>query len=370
MGESTAEHIDAILKEARRANRAETARWLARRAMALDERLPEPHTILGEWEDNPSAAEAHYRKAMELAWRQKESGKGSADESRGSAVYPAGYLSAVEGLVGALARGGRTIELIDYGREALSLDPEDKFGLRNDLLGPLIEYGHYDEADELLERFAARERDSAARLSNFVHTDRDSTAYARALLAFARAGETEQARSHLARALATSLRSESYLLGEESIPALTHEYLMTDESDAAIVASRVLGAFRAVEGATNWLGRECPYLLHARVFFAETPGAAPGAKAVQFALRGMVREMASEIGLSTDQSNAEDGTPVLAVSGYLADIRRLILNVFYEGFSGFHVEVERPEMLAAMEHLYPKGLSASARDDAPISYLL
>lgn len=145
---------------------------------------------------------------------------------------------------------------------------------------------------------------------------------------------------------------------------------MTDESDAAIVASRVLGAFRATPGATDWLRHHRAELLRASVYLSDHAGATLAGAAVRASLREMVRRMAPDYGASARENTRWDGTLVLEVDGGLADIRRLILAIFYEGFSGFHVEVARPEMLAALERLYPMGLSASSRDVPGLSYML
>lgn len=183
---STGNDIDAVLRQAELAENAESACWHARRAMRLDDHRPEPHTLLGDWQDDTSRAEDHYRRAMELASRPPTASNTS---------YSSAYLSATMGLIGVLARTGRSAELIDHGREALRIDPEDRRGLRADLVGPLIECGYYDEAQALLARYADHERAFAATMSDFACEDRDSTAYARALLAFAGSGDTEAARS-------------------------------------------------------------------------------------------------------------------------------------------------------------------------------
>lgn len=101
-----------------------------------------------------------------------------------------------------------------------------------------------------------------------------------------------------------------------------------------------------------------------------SPGAAPAVGALASALREMVRRMAPDYCASAQENAQPDGTLMLKVDGEFAHIHRLILAVFYEGFCGLHVEVARPEMLAAPVHLYPLGLSARIRDLRGLSYWL
>ena len=263
-----------------------------------------------------------------------------------ASAWARAYSEALAGLVSRLAeQGGRGREVIEGAREALRLDPDDPWCVRDDLVGALLEAGDHDEALALLSRFAEKNRGSAA--------------YARALVSFARRGDTEEARSHLAAALATAPRSEAYLLGERPIPEFTREYLLTDGSDAAIYASRVKGAFDATPGATEWLARWSEPFNAAAIIWTDPAPDSPTVARARAAVREMVREMAREVGAHTQLLSGPDGIASLIVEARLPTIRSLALRIIYAGFSGFQIEVAREEMIAAVENIQPVGFSVS-----------
>lgn len=79
-------------------------------------------------------------------------------------------------------------------------------------------------------------------------------AYTRALLAFRRGGDTEEARSRLREAVRTNRHVPAYLLGRKPLPRRLPEYVgFGDENEAVAYVSQNAGVWMRTPGALVWL---------------------------------------------------------------------------------------------------------------------
>lgn len=150
------------------------------------------------------------------------------------------YMRARNGLAGALWESGRHDEAIAHWEDLLRLNPVDNQGVRDMLVPHLLEQHRDDEARSVL---AAFEEDASAMLS-----------YARALLEFRRCGDGDVARNRLTAALRNNPHVSKYLTGSAAMPPrLPESYRLGSEDEAQLATAALAQAWRATEGAVEWL---------------------------------------------------------------------------------------------------------------------
>lgn len=125
-------------------------------------------------------------------------------------------------------------------REMLELNPNDNQGVRYQLMSCLLELKRNDEAAALLKSY----KDDAAA----------AWAYAAALLAFRKEGDTPLARRKFAAARMQNPYVLPYLLGAEKIPRRLPEYIaFGDETEAVVYAAANIVGWAKTPGALEWL---------------------------------------------------------------------------------------------------------------------
>lgn len=122
----------------------------------------------------------------------------------------------------------------------LRLNPDDGQGLRLELVSWLLCEGRDSEAGEILSRY--RDEPMAYWL------------YSQALLIFWREGPSNRANRALEAAMKANRFAPLYLLERKKLPAWPpDEYVIGEESEAAVYASLALEAWRATSWAREWL---------------------------------------------------------------------------------------------------------------------
>jgi tetratricopeptide (TPR) repeat protein len=175
------------------------------------------------------------------------------------------YMRARLGLAQCLSQAGRQAEAAEHYRELLRLNPNDNQGVREILVGCLLELNRNEELAELLERY--RDDGSAAWL------------YSRALLAFRRLGDDEPSRSLLGIAQKQNKHVPAYLLGDKPLPQKLPEYQgFGDKNEAVAYAANFLVGWKNTPGAISWL-RACTTAAKPRKK-ASQPGQVPVAPSI------------------------------------------------------------------------------------------
>lgn len=150
------------------------------------------------------------------------------------------YMRARAGLAGCLWGLRKRKEARGHFEALLNLNPNDNQGIRYQLLGLLLEMKLYDEARELLERYAD---DYSAHWL-----------WDRALLEFQAHGASPQANQNLQAALQYNSHVPGYLTGTVRMPLLMPEMISPgEESEAIAYASDHLVIWRRLPGAMDWL---------------------------------------------------------------------------------------------------------------------
>jgi len=154
------------------------------------------------------------------------------------------FMRAMDGLATMLRyTEGKEGEAIDIWREMLRLNPGDNQGARYRLLALLVEMNRDEEAGTLMEEHG----------EDFLA----DWAYARALLAFRREGDTEASRELLAKALGKNRHVPYYFLGKKKLPKKTDGFISPgEESEAVACCEGYLVAWFRTPGALEWLARQ------------------------------------------------------------------------------------------------------------------
>jgi tetratricopeptide (TPR) repeat protein len=152
------------------------------------------------------------------------------------------YMRARAGLAACLWKLGKRDQAVAHYRAMLRLNPGDNQGIRYTLLGCLLAMRSDDRAAELLDDPEYADDASA------------TWPYSRALLAYRRAGPSEQAETLLSEARRTNPHVPAYLLGQKRLPKeLPHMIGFGDESEAIAYAADNLEAWRSTPSALEWL---------------------------------------------------------------------------------------------------------------------
>lgn len=351
MGESNPiEKASMLASMARVEPDKEEARRLAGESLATSPLCADAYTILAKLEKDPERAEELYRRGVESA-RTVIGEKGAANEagSFGETESTRPYLRTLLDFIGDLVRRGKTGEALLLGRDTLRLNPADPGRLRSVLVGPMIAADLDEEAGELAR--------------DFWEDDRDTMAFARALLAFRRSGNSPDARRRLALALSSRPDAVAYVPGELPLPAPDEEYGLRE--DAAIVASGVKGAFETTPGALGWLAAHRELHGTASVLLVQHVAAGPAVTAYRASVRAMVLELAEVVGIEARIDYRPGGIAAIGAAGDLAQVAELAESLLEEGFFGFAIGLERGELAAAFDDLEPEGLVGFVNAWAP-----
>lgn len=217
---------------------------LARQALAICPDSPDAHVILAERHADRLEMLDHYEQAVEGGKRSLGPETFKDDEGHfWGMVRTRPYMRALQGLAGALDELERIDEAIELYQTMLRLNPDDNQGARYSLLPLLIEAGHDNEAAALLRDF-----------------DEDENSplwpYARALLAFRKAGDTTASQRVLHRAIAANRFVPDYLIDDEDVPPATGSVNPVNRHTEAVVCAEMIGpAWEATDGAIEWLQR-------------------------------------------------------------------------------------------------------------------
>lgn len=152
------------------------------------------------------------------------------------------YMRARAALAECLWELGDLKGAIDHYWALLDLNPDDNQGIRYSLLSCLLESQELEQVGKLISRY---ENDSAA-----------SWQFDRALWAFQRFGESQEADALLADALKQNQHVAAYLLGRKKVPVHIPDMIgWGDKSEAEAYAVRGVALWKRVLGAREWLSR-------------------------------------------------------------------------------------------------------------------
>jgi len=149
------------------------------------------------------------------------------------------YMRARQGMAESLVTMGRIDEAIGHFQEMLRLNPNDNQGVRDNLVGLLLQTGRLEEAAALLKAYKC---DQVAVWN-----------YSRALLTFMQKGNTATARKHLAKAIKDNPYVVDYLLGEEEVPMSPQGYTIGSKEEAVVCFECLDDAWESAPGALEWL---------------------------------------------------------------------------------------------------------------------
>jgi tetratricopeptide (TPR) repeat protein len=214
---------------------------LARKALEVSANCADAYVLLADYA--PTCADQLELYEKGLAAGERAIGKRAFREYEGhfwGFLETRPYMRAREGLADCLWRMGRREEAIDHCREMLRLNPNDNQGIRYRMLAMLFDLERHDELERLLDEY---KDDGSA-----------EWAYARALLAFRREGDSTLARELLMAATKVNAHVPAYLAGVKRMPREAPEYITFGGEDEAIgYAAGFLSVWKDTPGATAWL---------------------------------------------------------------------------------------------------------------------
>ncbi len=194
---------------------------LARRALEIDPDCADAYVLLAE-ETAKSIEEARDLHVKGVAAGERSLGPKAFEEDAGhfwGILETRPYMRARVGLAASLWAMGDREAAVGHYREMLRLNPNDNQGIRDLLATRLLDLGHDDDLERLLEQY----EDDASAL----------WAYTWALHAFRRSGDSEAARTRLRDAIRTNRHVPAYLLGRKRLPRTLPDFIgMGDEDEA------------------------------------------------------------------------------------------------------------------------------------------
>lgn len=215
---------------------------LARQALEIDPDCADAYVLLAE-ETALTTEAARDLYAQGVAAGERSLGKKFFEEEAGSfwgILETRPYMRARAGLAQCLRDLGEKEAAFAHYQEMLRLNPNDNQGIRDLLATCLLDLERDDDLDRLLRQY---EDDASA-----------EWAYARALLAFRRQGDTEDARRALREAIKTNRHVPVYLIGKKRLPrTLPAFYGMGDDNEAILYAAHNLAVWKRTPGALEWL---------------------------------------------------------------------------------------------------------------------
>lgn len=150
------------------------------------------------------------------------------------------YMRARAGLAQTLWALEERDQAIAHYQDMLRLNPNDNQGIRYLLAACLLEVGDHVALQVLLDAY-----------------DEDGTAewaYSKALLAYRKAGDTDQSRRLLGKAWNANSHVPSYLTGKKKLPKTLPDYISIGGEDEAVAfVHHAAPAWRQTQGAIGWL---------------------------------------------------------------------------------------------------------------------
>ncbi len=219
---------------------------LARQALKLWPDCADAYGVLADQEIDLDRARALY--ALGVAAGERALGPDCLRDNAGyfwGLVETRPYMRARYGLAEVLWESGARDEAVEHFGELLRLNPGDAQGVRYRLANALLVLRRNDELGRLLDTYL----------------DEDSVdwIYNRALLVFAREGDSQGARSRLTLAFRRNRFVPKYLLLGEPLPQVPAMYLGLDqEAEAMSYASLAVEAWESTPGALGWIQRRVP----------------------------------------------------------------------------------------------------------------
>ena len=215
---------------------------LARKALSISPLCADAYVMLAE-ETATTVEECHgfYAKGVEAG--ELALGKQAFADDVGhfwGLLETRPYMRARAGLAQALWALERKDEAIAHYQDMLRLNPNDNQGIRYLLAACLLEVGDDLALEELLDIY-----------------DEDGTAewaYSKALLAYRKAGDTDQTRKLLSDAWNANSHVPAYLTGKKKLPKTLPDYISIGGEDEAIsFVHHAAPAWRQTQGAIGWL---------------------------------------------------------------------------------------------------------------------
>lgn len=214
---------------------------VAREALEISPDCADAYVALAESAETLEQALGFYQQGV--AAGERALGKKVFKEYRGhfwGFLESRPYMRARLGLAQARWDAGHREEAIDDYRDLLRLNPNDNQGVRYVLLRSLLELNRDTEAERLLEDYA---EDGTA-----------EWAYARALLAFRKEGESPRARQLLLEAQKENVHVPDYLTGRKPTPMNMPDYISLGGEDEAIAyVAEHRTVWRSTPGALAWM---------------------------------------------------------------------------------------------------------------------
>ncbi len=214
---------------------------LARQALAICPDCADAYVLLAENAEDLDQTIQHYRQAVAAAKRAL--GSQRLRQCVGmfwGIIETRPYMRATLGLAECLWTAGQREESVDHLQQMLRLNPSDHQGARWVLANGLLELGRDDDLEHLL--------------AEYVDDATATWAYAKALLAFRRHGDSKPSRTVLAEAARCNHQVPAYLTGKAPLPAEPPEFFGPgDEDEAVTYATESLPAWKATPGAISWL---------------------------------------------------------------------------------------------------------------------
>ncbi|RPI80259.1 MAG: hypothetical protein EHM42_12380, partial [Planctomycetaceae bacterium] len=213
---------------------------LAQEALAACVDCADAYNLLAEHTTGRRAVHRLYEQALAAAERvlgpevfEREAGQ------FWSVLETRAYMRARLGLANCLWLGGRHDDAVRHMQELLRLNPGDNQGVRYILASFLLFLDRDDETAELLKAYAERSA---------------TWEYSKALLAFRRQGDSEDARHLLRQARRTNVHVPRYLIDDSDLPSGQPPYYSPgDENEAQSYASSFRAPWKFTPGAMAWL---------------------------------------------------------------------------------------------------------------------
>jgi tetratricopeptide (TPR) repeat protein len=217
---------------------------LARQALELWPDCAEAYIILAEHQATPERALPLFEQAVAAGRRAIGEGFDTMAGAMWGHLHARPYMRARLELAETLEELGREDEAVAHFQELLRLNEHDNQGVRYLLLPRLLERRRHAEAAAVLERYP---QDAGATL-----------AYCAALLAFQVEGDSANARTALASALALNRHVPKYL--RAPVERFVDHYAPGSEEEALACIDEMGSAWQQTPGALEWLEKQARVL--------------------------------------------------------------------------------------------------------------
>lgn len=240
--DSAVEQAQRIMYQAWEVRDSKSRVALARKALAISTDCADAHVLLGEEADDPAEARRCFEEGV--AAGERALGREFFEENEGhfwGLLETRPYMRARAALAQMLWTQGDRLLAVEHYQDLLRLNPNDNQGIRQLLVGHLIELGRDADAKRLLDQY--KEDGSAWMI------------FARVLVAYRLEGDSAGSRRALASAIKANPFVRPYLTGRKKFPVTLPAYHgFGDESEAIAYTYDGADAWRATPGALDWLG--------------------------------------------------------------------------------------------------------------------